>query len=88
MLVRLEDHVLEKATLLVSLHISPGLYIFTPFFITVYNQKQWIIETIYVVNKTFFQKNPRFMIKSGFKSREGYNGAYTVHGKARSNQTK
>jgi hypothetical protein len=39
-----------------------------------------MLETIYVVNKKFFKKNPRFIIKSGFKSRAGYNGACTVFG--------
>ena len=44
----------------------------------VYNQEWLILGTIYVVNKEILQKNPRFVIKSGFKSRAGYNGACTV----------
>ena len=36
------------------------------------------VQTFSVINKEILQKNPRFIIKSGFKSREGYNGACTV----------
>ena len=38
-----------------------------------------VLETIYVVNKEILQKNPRFIIKSGFKSRVDNNGACTVN---------
>ena len=31
--------------------ISPGLYIFTPFFTAVYNQEQFILQTINILNK-------------------------------------
>ena len=51
---------------------------FTPFFTAVYNQERLILEIIYVVNKKVLQKNPRFIIKSGFKSRAGYNDACTI----------
>ena len=44
-----------------------------------YNQEWLILETIYVVNKEILQKNPWLIIKSGFKSRAGYNGACTVY---------
>ena len=37
----------------------------------VYNQERLIFEKIYVVNKEILQKNLRFIIKSGFKSRAG-----------------
>ena len=53
--------------------ISPGL-----FFTAVYNQEQVILHTIYVLNKEILQKNLLFIIKSGFKSRAGYNGMRTV----------
>ena len=44
----------------------------------VYNQEKLLLQTIYVLNKEILQKNPRFIIKSGFKSREGYIGARTI----------
>ena len=53
--------------------------IFTPFFTAVYIQKRLILQTIYVLNKEILQKNSRFIIKSGFKSIAGYDGACTVH---------
>ena len=46
-----------------------------PLVTAVYNQEQVILQTIYVLNKEILQKNPRFIIKTGFKSRAGYNGA-------------
>jgi hypothetical protein len=58
--------------------ISRGLYIFIPFFTAVLNQDWLILQTIYVLNKEILLKNPRFIIKSGFKSRAGYIGANTV----------
>ena len=51
--------------------ISRGLYNFYPIFTAVYIQKRLILQTI-------LQTNPRFIIKSGFKSRVGYNGGHTV----------
>ena len=37
------------------------------------NQEWLILQTIYVLNKNILQSNPPFIIKSGFKSRGGYN---------------
>ena len=34
--------------------ITRGLYIFTPFFSAIYNQKQLILQTIYVLNKVIW----------------------------------
>ena len=51
---------------------------FAAFFNAVYNQERLILQTIYVLNKGILQKNPRFINKSGFKSRAGYDGAQTV----------
>ena len=36
-----------------------------------------VLQTIYVLNKEIWAKNPRFIIESGFKSKAGYNGART-----------
>ena len=52
--------------------------LFTPFLTAVYNQERSMLETIYIVNKEILQKNLRPIIKSGFKSRAGNNGACTV----------
>ena len=49
-----------------------------PFFTVVYNQERLILQTIYVLNKEILLWNPWFIIKSGFKSRTGFNGTYTV----------
>ena len=48
----------------------------------------YILE--WLVTREFFNfwvKNPRFMIESGFKSREGYNGASTVPNMVLHNQS-
>ena len=37
-----------------------------------------MLQTIYVLNKEILQQNLRFIIKSGFKSRAGYDGAHMV----------
>ena len=58
--------------------LASACIFFIPCFSAVYNQDRLILETIYVVNKEILQKNPRFIIKSGFKSRVDYNGACTV----------
>ena len=50
----------------------------TLFFTAVYIVERLILQTIYVLNKEILQKNPWFIIKGGFKSRAGYNGARTV----------
>ena len=48
-------------------------------------KKQVILAAVYIAERfellgNFFQpQNPRFVIKSGFKSRAGYNGARTVN---------
>ena len=55
--------------------------LFTPFITAAYNQEWLIFNTIWVLNKKILQKNPRFIKKTGFKSREGYNGVHTVNGK-------
>ena len=51
--------------------ISLSLYISYPIFSVVYNEERSILQTIHTLNK----ENPRFIIKSSFKSRAGYNGA-------------
>ena len=58
--------------------ISRNLFIFYPIFSAVYNQEWLILQTIYVLNNEILQKNPRCIIKSGFKSRAGYNGASRI----------
>ena len=47
----------------------------------VYIAERLVLQTIYVLNKEILQflvYNPWFIIKNGFKSRAGYNGARTV----------
>ena len=42
------------------------------------NQERVILQTIYVINKEINYQNLRLTIRSGFKSRVGYNGGCTV----------
>ena len=51
--------------------ISRGLYYFTPSFTAVYNQDQLRLETIYVVDNEFLQKNLRFITESSFQIKSG-----------------
>ena len=53
---------------------------FYPILTAVYIQKRRILQTIYVLNQKILHKNPWFIIKSGFKSKAGYNGVRTVYG--------
>jgi hypothetical protein len=50
----------------------------TRFFNAVYIEKRQILQAIYVLKKEILQKNPPSLVKSGFKSRAGYNGVQTV----------
>ena len=61
--------------------ISCGLYNFYLIFTAVYIQKWLILQTFYVLNKEVIQKNPRFIIKSSFKSGACYNGGCRVNAK-------
>ena len=58
---------------------------FLPFFTAVHISEQLVLQTIYVLNKKIWAKNPRFVIESGFKSKAGYNGARTVCKTCRNN---
>ena len=51
--------------------ISRGLYYLTPSFTAVYNQEQLRLETIYVVDNEFLQKNLRFITESSFQIKSG-----------------
>ena len=61
-------------------NISRGLYIFLSHF-----SLRLVLQTIYVLNKEIWAKNPRFIIEIGFKSKAGYNGARTVCKTCRNN---
>ena len=58
--------------------ITRGLYFFYPIFTAVYNQERLILQTTYVLKRGNSKKMLRFIIKSGFKSRAGYDGVRTV----------
>ena len=68
----------QPTCILYTLHYNPQFVYFLAHF-SFYNQDQLILQTIYVPNKDMSAKNPRFIIRSGFKSRAGYNGACTVY---------
>ena len=54
-------------------HLSSSLYIFYPIFTVVFNQERVLLQKTYVQNKKILQSNPRFIIKSSFKSWVGNN---------------
>ena len=58
-----------------SILIRTACIFSTPFFSAIIIK---LLQTIHVLNKEIWAQNPWFMIKSGFKSRSGYNGMCTV----------
>ena len=60
--------------------ISRGLYNFYPiFYYGLYSKAANITDQLCTKKWLFFKNILRFIIKSGFKSRAGYNGARTVY---------
>jgi hypothetical protein len=75
--------VMHRASLIQRTRAIISHDFFTPFFTAVYIQEWLILKTVYVVSMEILQQNPWFKIKSGFKSRVGYNGACTVEHRLR-----